>query len=397
MQHTVDFDILIVGAGIVGLSLALALAQRTKLKIAILDNRAPQPSNLEQFDTRVSAVNRASQHFFTQLATWTALQQQRISPYKQMKIWDVTSHAALTFACEEIAAPDLGHIIEHQVLQSVLLQQLNAYTQVTLIAPVELVQWYADSQYPSLQLADGRCLSAHLFIAADGANSWLRQQAQIAVTQQDYEQTALVATIKTQLPHQATAYQVFLPTGPLAFLPLAEPHSCSIVWSTNAQQATHLLAITAAEFEVSLATAFQYRLGEVQLLSQRQIFPLRAQQVKQYIQPGLALVGDAAHTVHPFAGQGLNMGLADAAALADIIAHAQANNRDFAGFEVLRKYERRSRAENKIQLYTLEKLRCLFADQTKPLPQLRQWGLNFLNQYQFFKKPFIWRALGAKH
>lgn len=393
-NNTIHYDLIIFGAGIVGLSLAAAL-NKTGLHIGIIDTRKPVATfTSDHFDIRVSAINHTSQQFFTELGIWQLLP--RINPYKTMQVWDASTHATINFHSQDIATPDLGHIIENSAMQQALLEKLECADNISFIAPAEVTKFLTTEDYQALYLEDDTEIRSKLLIGADGANSWLRQQSNIELTQHDYEQVALIATVQTQISHQNTAYQIFLPSGPLAFLPLAHANTCSIVWSTSPQQAEQLLQQNELNFAANLTAAFECRLGAVQLISQLMSFPLKTQHVKQYIQPRLALIGDAAHTVHPFAGQGLNIGLADAAFLAMTITQALASNQDFADFSQLRRYERRCQSDNKMRLFALDKLYKLFAIQAKPVSQLRSLGLNLLNRSNWAKEMLMQYALGSK-
>jgi 2-octaprenylphenol hydroxylase len=241
------------------------------------------------------------------------------------------------------------------------------------------------------QVIQTQCL-----IAADGAESWVRQQVGIQLKTWAYQHTAIVTTVQTELPHAATARQRFLATGPLAFLPLSDPYRSSIVWSVTPEYAEKLMALSVAEFDVALATAFAHQLGAVQMITERHAFPLRMRHAQQYVRPRIALLGDAAHTIHPLAGQGVNMGLLDAATLAEVMITACRKQRDFASLATLRRYERWRKGDTLAMLAAIEALKHLFASELPPVQCLRNVGLNLTNRLPWLKQFLTDYALGKR-
>lgn len=392
-----SFDVIIVGGGIVGLTLGLALAKASTLSVAILESSAQLPS-WEQYNYhhRVSAITLASRKVFANLDVWQAIANKRISPFQQIAIWDEGTHAALQFKAEEIAERYLGYIVENNLIQSELLSALKNYPQVKIIYQTKLQRIHNDVDELCFFTEHGDQYHCQLAVASDGAKSWLRNQAQIAVAKTEYQQSAIVTHVRTALPHQQVARQVFTAAGPLAFLPLAEANLCSIVWSLPDSQAQSMLALNDEQFKQSLEQAFARRLGEVTELHARYAFPLRLQKAKQYVQSRLALVGDAAHQVHPLAGQGVNMGLLDAASLAEVILSARAKQRDFASLATLRHYERWRKADNMGLLVGIEFIRKLFGSEDKWLKQMRGTGLNLTQHWRFMKNVFTQHAVGKR-
>lgn len=391
-----EYDIVIVGGGMVGLSLAAALTQQCELNIALVKQQPLLSAAEVDFDPvnqRFSAINAASEQFLKDLGVWARIVDWGISPYHRMVVWDATGQGEIEFDSRDIARPHLGHIIANSVLQSVLYEQINGHPRVHLFCPAEPAALIQDQHLMGLNLADGKILVSKLLAGADGANSWVRDQAGISFRQWSYQQCALTATVSTEKSHQHTAWQRFLPSGPLAFLPLANPQHCSIVWTVGEEQANYLLTLDEIEFNQKLAESFDWRLGEVQVLGKRTIFPLQMRHVKQYVKPRLALLGDAAHILHPLAGQGLNLGFADAKYLADIlIAAAQAGD-DIGDFKLLRRYERARKVNNWEMIAVVEGFKRLFSNDSIYLSMLRNSGLRLTNKSQFIKNLIMNRAM----
>jgi len=389
-------DIIIVGGGMVGLTLARALAD-TKLKILVLDKEPwTIPEAHSEPDLRVSAITRASQNIFRNLGCWHLIKALGVSRYEKMHVWDATGDGSISFDAAELAETDLGHIIENRNIRTGLWQSLQSYDNVILLAPVKATKVIWDQQGSKITLENGDSWRASLLVAADGANSWLRQQAAIKIQRKSYLHDALVCNISTELDHQKCAWQRFMPSGPLALLPLQDPHQCSIVWSTSALEAKRLIALPEAEFNQQLTTAFDGRLGALSATSPIVSFPLVRRHAEHYIKDGVALIGDAAHTIHPLAGQGVNLGLLDAASLAQVIICALQNKQNIGHKKVLRPYERWRRSENQLMLEAMGGLRHLFDGEQMSLSWLRNNGLQIVDRLPTLKKQFILRAMGLK-
>ncbi len=388
-----QFDIIINGGGMVGLLLANALAMH-KLSIAIIETGTRQPTwNREQFDLRVSAITRASQQIFTTLGIWQDMAAMRISPFREMHVWDSTGDGVIHFDSAEIGQDCLGHIIENSVIQLVLHQRLQSFDNVYLFQPASPSELQQNGERVVLTLDDEANITAKLLVGADGGQSWVRKQADIAVRATDYKQNAVVATVKTQLFHQETAWQRFMPTGPLAFLPLTDGYS-SIVWSTTPEHADALLTMDDASFKQALAEGFDFKLGEILETSARAKFPLRGQHAKNYVKERLVLIGDAAHTIHPLAGQGVNLGFADAATLAEVLMDAVRANQDIGSLKALRRYERWRKGDNLAMLTAMTGFKTLFGNNNIALKSLRNTGLNITNNLLPVKNTIIRHAMG---
>jgi 2-polyprenylphenol 6-hydroxylase len=392
------YDILIVGAGIVGSCLALALGRSaSRLRIAVVEAKWPllgSNPHQDEYDLRVSAITRASENIFKNLGAWEGIKAQRLSPFREMHVWDAMGAGEIHFDSAEIGESHLGYIIENRVIQGALLAQYQGLDNVELYAPAQPIDLVRSDRELQLQLEDGRCLKTHLLIGADGAHSQIRQWAGINSYGWDYQQKGLVTTVQTEKPHRETAWQRFLPRGPLAFLPLDEPSRCSIVWSTTSKHAEQLLAMEAEEFALTLAAAFDYRLGAIQTVGSRAAFPLRLQHAEAYIQPRLALVGDAAHTIHPLAGQGVNLGLLDIATLAEVLISAHKRKKDLGSFATLRRFERWRKGDNLTMQLIMDGFNRLFGSHWLPIQSARNFGLTVTDASTFIKGRIMRRASG---
>jgi 2-octaprenylphenol hydroxylase len=390
-QH--QFDVIIVGAGMVGAALALALG-RHDFKVALVDAHAPQLEwPQEGYDIRVSAITRASQQVFESLDAWSVMQAERISPYRDMHVWDAGGDGVIHFDSAEIGEPDLGHIIENRVIIKGLHHRLAEQKNITAFWPRRSTKLELNVSQTRLTLEDGTELQARLLVGADGARSWVRQQAGISVKGWDYDQVALVTWVKPEMFHQETAWQRFLATGPLAFLPLTEGY-CSIVWSTSPAHAAQLQAMDPDRFAQELQAAFENKLGAIEAVGPRAMFPLRSFETQHYILPRLALVGDAAHTIHPLAGQGVNLGLADMASLVQVLTEAQQQQRDIGSEKILRRYERWRRADNRSMLLAMDGFKRLFSTDQSLLRWVRNLGLNLTDRSLPIKRLIMHQALG---
>ena len=390
-----EYDITIVGSGMVGATLACAIASElSDISIAVIDTAAPiEKPSLENFDLRVSAITRASENIYRNIGAWELIENTRVSPYRDMHVWDSKGNGVVHFDSADLSEATLGHIIENRVMQYALQQRLQTFDNITVIAPTSCKKLIENEDQVVLLLEDDQVITTSLLVGADGSRSWVRQQANIMVRGWDYDQAALVTYVKTEKPHQETAWQRFMPSGPLAFLPLQEGYS-SIVWSTTPEHAEQLKNMGEVEFKKALCIASDNTLGEILSCSARAVFPLRFFVVDNYIKPNLALVGDAAHTIHPLAGQGVNMGLADAAALAQTIIDAHQQGKAVNAFSVLRQYERWRKADNLAMMVAMDGFKNLFGSELGIVRELRNSGMNLVNNLPVVKNTVIKQAMG---
>ena len=390
-QHT-DFDVVISGAGLVGLALAAVLG-RDGFRTAILEAREPvRDWPTDTIDLRVYAISRASQRLLERLGAWSVIEP-LAQPYRDMQVWDAGSEGEIHFDSAELGEPDLGHIIESRVIERSLLDVVESLDKVTRFCPARLQGFEVGDGEPEIVLEDGTPLTAGLLVGADGKQSRVRDLAGIHVQVSDYAQQALVAVVTTEKPHQETAWQRFLPSGPLAFLPLHDGR-CSIVWSATSDKASALPALDDEAFCHALGEAFAYRLGHITHVGERALFPLQGQSAKNYVQPGLALVGDAAHVVHPLAGQGVNLGLKDVQALAETLHSAREQGRKPGAFSVLRRYERTRRGDNQLTLATMSGFKQLFGSTLAPVCAVRGLGLKLFDRATPLKTQLMRAAMG---
>ena len=391
-------DLIIVGAGMVGSALALALKD-SGLNILLLDggSMAVRPFSGEApFEPRVSALSMASQRLLERLQVWPGVQARRASPYAQMQVWDGSGTGSIHFSAASVHAESLGHIVENRVVQDALLEALFD-SEVGLLPNARLEQLRRDRDDWLLRLVDGRQLRTPLLVAADGANSSVRQMAGCATREWDYLHHAIVTSVRCADAHQATAWQRFTDDGPLAFLPLRrgeDEHWCSIVWSTVPEEARRLMALDDQAFRQALGKAFEWRLGEILEVDPRLCIPLRQRHAKRYIQPGLALIGDAAHTIHPLAGQGVNLGFLDAATLAEVLLHALRRGEALASEKTLSRFERRRMPHNLAMMAAMEGFQRLFQADPLSVRWLRNSGLNLVDGLAEAKALFVRQALG---
>lgn len=418
----VSYDVIIVGGGMVGSALGCALGD-LGLRVAVVEAREPPATwPADSVDARTSALTRASENILRNLRVWDRMAAMRVSTYREMHVWDEAGLGEIHFDSAEIGEPNLGHIVENRVIQKALWARLGEIEAVERICPAQVAGLDLGGECPVLMLGVGdrgqgtapasdtdgsvdlaspvgappsaRSIRAELVVAADGAQSALRTLAGLGTRGWAYDQHAVVAIVRPARHHRDTAWQHFLPTGPIALLPIDDGR-CSLVWSTAPAHAAALEAMPDAEFCRAVTGATQARLGDILEAGPRAVFPLRLQHAENYVEPGLALVGDAAHAIHPLAGQGVNLGLLDAATLADVLAQARLRGRPLGAMATLRRYERARKGANLAMMGAMDLFKRLFSNDNAALSAARNLGLRAADIATPVKHAIMRRALGV--
>jgi 2-octaprenylphenol hydroxylase len=387
MSVSQRWDVVVVGGGVVGLSAAIAMRARN-FSVALLDAGTLMVDNTAP-DLRVYAVNEASQRLFEALEVWPCFDKTRVSPYQHMHVWDAANGAHLDFDARMVGTDKLGSIIEESVMKEALLTQARVLGVVFF--PKSKVSAVQSMEDHMLIQAEFDSWTANLLMVADGAMSPTRALLGVSTTQWPYHQHAIVATIHTEHAHQHTAYQVFNPNGPLAFLPLVDPHQCSIVWTTTPAQASEMMSLSNEDFSKALTVAFSNKLGACALQGARHVFPLHMRHTKQYSGSNWLLMGDAAHTIHPLAGLGLNVGLADLTAW---LAGLDATKTGTWSRQTLSAYQRQRKHAVWQIIGLMSGLKTIFANPLPPIAALRGLGLRVCNGLSPLRRLFIEYAMG---
>lgn len=396
---TKAYDVILVGAGMVGALTANLLAQNG-FHVALVDRASGQAeiSTAPYYDSRVSAISRHSKALIEKAGAWQHIDQDRLTPYYNMKVWDGLGTGDIAFSCDDVHLSELGHLVENQVLNQVLLSQLESYKpQVDCYFSTSVLDYRKGGSEVYVTLDNGDELKAALLIGADGANSAIRKQAQIKTKEWDYQHNAIVATIELNTEHENTAWQSFGEEGVLAFLPMPSfegRHFASIVWSVPPEEAATLSQLESQSFCQRLNFAISHKYKVLNVLTKPVSIPLRQRHALQYVQTSLALVGDAAHTIHPLAGQGANLGFADAGALVDVLVKAKSRGDSLSNERVLRRYQRLRMAENIRMSASMEFFKRLYETQNPVAVLARNKGMAWVNRQRLAKNHIITLALG---
>ncbi len=388
---TDQYDVLIVGGGMVGSALACALGG-SELKVGVVEGlRPPAFEPTQDHDLRVSALSIASQTILQTVGAWESIESMRMCPFRRMRVWE--NKGDTTFRSEDIQRSELGHIVENRVIQLALLDRLTAFDNVDLICPAKTRKIDYSSETSTVELEDGQILLGRLLVAADGAQSRVRQAAGIGVVSWDYQQHAMVISVETESEQQDITWQRFVPSGPQALLPLTGSYA-SLVWYHNPDEIKRLRGLSNESLLDELLAAFPNCLGDIKSILGRASFPLKRQHAQTYVKPAVALIGDAAHTINPLAGQGVNIGFLDAAALAQILVDANAQGQDIASLEVLQRYESMRRRENLLMMTVMDMFYRVFSNSHKPLQLVRNLGLGVAHRLLPAKTKIMRYAIG---
>ena len=404
MNDSHSFDILVVGGGMTGSALALGLS-RQGWKTALVENASTASlladtapaTTVDDFEPRVSAISVGSQSLLDDLGVWASVASRRHCPYQSMTVWDGEGTGNIHFEAAELQVRSLGTIVENRHVVQALFLGLEQ-SDVEIFDNIRVTGWWEQGSERGVRLEDGRQLDAALVVAADGGSSRMRQWVGLPTREWDYDQQAIVCTVETSQSHQFTAWQRFSTTGPLAFLPLeneaGEHHFCSIVWSQDTAEARRLMALDDGEFINVLEMAIEQQLGKIEAVSRRFAFPLRQRHAKDYVRPGFVLIGDAAHTIHPLAGQGANLGYNDVAVLLEELARARQAGLRADNQQMLARYQRRRKGENLAMMAAMEGFKQLFAREELPLRWLRNTGMRWLDRMGPLKNRLAAEAMG---
>jgi 2-octaprenyl-3-methyl-6-methoxy-1,4-benzoquinol hydroxylase len=406
MKH---FDCVVVGGGMVGAASALTLAQ-LGLRVALVEQSEPEHYSAEQqLDLRVSAISLASQQLLEQVDAWSQVTQWRACPYKRLGVWE-QSYAYTEFNADDIEQKQLGHIVENRLLQLALWQEVNTHTNINLFCPYTLVNLSQDATQVNLTLKNTKSsvettITTQLLIAADGANSQVRKMVDIGITAWDYQQSAMLINVKTEKPQQNITWQQFLPTGPIAFLPLTrtpltkvtlseeslskgntaeQGGFASLVWYQQRDEIKRLSALSNQQLQQEIMTVFPKRLGQIEVIAKGS-FPLTRRHANSYQSKRVLLLGDAAHTINPMAGQGVNLGFKDVKALQTVIASAIGNGECWHDIDVLGRYETMRRKDNLLMMSTMDALYHSFSHPSPIVKTLRNVSLFAINKVPFIK------------
>lgn len=390
----IQFDVVIIGGGLVGLATACALSQNA-LNIAIIDNKVHQHDSYlhAEIGIRASAINGSSQRYFSQIGIWDELcQSKRVQEFTEIGVWEKNGQAHLSAHAKDYNYQNLGYIIENNVISHYLYQYALNCSNIN-IYNCEAIGCAFNDDFVFLNLTDKTVLQARLMIGADGAHSWVRRYENIPVFERDYLHHAVITTVDTEFPHQSCAKQVFYSNGIIAFLPLWQENKSCLVWSTKPDNASTLTSLSESEFSNELFRLTGDKVGKCQLINSRMVFPLKARFAKQFIKHRLVLIGDAAHTIHPLAGQGVNLGFQDSALLVSTIKQLIETNKDIGLVKNLKSFEFNRRKDALVMLTAMQTIQDMFNGDNLLKKTLRTIGMNVIDNSQLLKKQLIKYAM----
>ena len=384
------FDVIIVGGGMTGMASCLALAN-LGLKVAVIERKAPLAFDVSQpYDLRVSAISLGSEKYLKSLNVWPTILQSRLCPYSRLGVWEL-AQAYTEFNAQSINEHHLGHIIENRLIQLALWQQAEQHNNVSLFVGEEVSQLEQLPEYAKLTLGNQQ-LSAPLCVGADGANSWVRKQANIGCTGWNYKQSAMLINVKTDSPQQDITWQQFTPSGPLAMLPLSG-NFASLVWYQSKEKIAALGQLSERELTAEIANVFPEKLGRIEVIA-KGTFPLTRQHANSYVKNRVLLLGDAAHSINPLAGQGVNLGFKDVNTLQQVIASAIGEGKCWHIGEILKQYENIRRKDNLLMMSAMDALYGMFSNDLPLLKGIRNLGLFVANRTPVLKEKALAYACG---
>lgn len=387
------FDVVIIGGGMVGAAVASCLGN-SELQVALIETQTPSPFSQEQaHDLRVSALSIASKNIMQTLGAWQAVTDRRYCPFKRMRVWEDMGDT--TFNCDDIRQQVLGYIVENRVIQLAFLDTLPSFPNIKLFMPCNVNKINYNGKETEILLENGEQITANLLVAADGGHSRVRQSVGIGVTSWDYNQQALVIYVETAYPQQDITWQRFVPTGPQAFLPLTG-NFASLVWYHSPDEVRRLQTLAYPDLLKEMELAFPDCLGDIKQILGCTSFSLKRQHAQQYLKQGVVLVGDAAHMINPLAGQGVNIGLLDAAALAEVLVKAKEQGKDIADLNVLKEYEKLRRNENLKMMTLMDMFYLFFSNNVFPVKFVRNFGLGFAQRISPVRHLVMKMAMGLE-
>ena len=394
MQGQTEFDVVIVGGGMVGAMLAAALGH-SRLEVAVIESHEPQPYHTsDPMDLRVSALSLATETMLTATGAWAGVQSRRSCPFRHMLVTDGEQGQDTRFFSGDLGETHLGTIVENRIIQLALVDRLKALANITWLCPAKLQSFEINETAVAVTLADNVKLQTKLIVGADGARSKVREIAGIQTEMSSYPQHALVASVTTSFEQQAITWQRFTPTGPQAFLPMPG-RNASMVWYHTEEEVARLTGLSDNSFLAEMTETFPAMPGPLESVAARASFPLNCSHATHYVKPRVALIGDAAHTVHPLAGQGVNLGMLDAAALAENLIDTMSGQHDVGAYRRLRRYERWRRFDNGVMITALDGFYHAFKPRPKPVRVARALAMKLANDISPLNKIITRYAMGT--